>query len=83
MIGSVLSCVDWAGRGGGIGERSKGPLAYFMKPPPVQHSDERARQMAEEFIAAQGAPVPIREGAAPSSARGDNVGVQDVHRPSV
>ena len=28
-----------------------GPSAYFMKSPPIQHSDEEARQMVEEFIA--------------------------------
>jgi len=31
--------------------------AYFMKSPPVQHSDKLARQMTEEFIAAN-APSP-------------------------
>jgi myo-inositol-1-phosphate synthase len=30
----------------------EGPSAYFMKSPPVQHSDDAARQMVEEFIAA-------------------------------
>jgi myo-inositol-1-phosphate synthase len=29
-----------------------GPSAYFMKSPPVQYTDEQARQMVEEFIAA-------------------------------
>jgi myo-inositol-1-phosphate synthase len=33
----------------------EGPSAYFMKSPPVQHSDDRARQMVEEFIAEQAA----------------------------
>jgi len=36
----------------GIGGTLEGPSAYFMKSPPVQHSDELARQMTEEFIAA-------------------------------
>jgi myo-inositol-1-phosphate synthase len=27
-----------------------GPSAYFMKSPPVQFSDEMAREMVEEFI---------------------------------
>jgi len=27
-----------------------GPSAYFMKSPPIQYSDEEARQMVEEFI---------------------------------
>jgi myo-inositol-1-phosphate synthase len=30
-----------------------GPSAYFMKSPPVQYSDDVARQMVEAFIAAQ------------------------------
>ena len=33
-----------------------------MTSPPVQHSDARARQLAEEFIAAPGAPVPVGGG---------------------
>ena len=28
-----------------------GPSAYFMKSPPVQHTDDEARRMVEEFIA--------------------------------
>jgi hypothetical protein len=28
-----------------------GPSAYFMKSPPVQYSDDVARQMVEDFIA--------------------------------
>src|ERR687883_33420 len=47
----------------GIGGILEGPSAYFMKSPPVQHTDERARQMVEEFIAAPGAPVPVGDGA--------------------
>jgi myo-inositol-1-phosphate synthase len=35
----------------GIGGALEGPSAYFMKSPPVQHRDEHARQMVEEFIA--------------------------------
>ncbi|MGH9198664.1 MAG: inositol-3-phosphate synthase, partial [Acidimicrobiia bacterium] len=35
----------------GIGGPLLGPAAYFMKSPPVQYSDEEARQMVEEFIA--------------------------------
>jgi hypothetical protein len=30
-----------------------GPSAYFMKSPPVQFSDEEARQMVEEFAAGE------------------------------
>jgi myo-inositol-1-phosphate synthase len=35
----------------GIGGPLIGPSAYFMKSPPVQFSDERAREMVDEFIA--------------------------------
>jgi len=34
----------------GISGTLKGPAAYFMKSPPVQYSDEEARQMVESFI---------------------------------
>jgi myo-inositol-1-phosphate synthase len=40
----------------GIGGALEGPSAYFMKSPPVQHRDEVARQLVEEFIAV-GAPA--------------------------
>ncbi len=33
----------------GIGGPLLGPSAYFMKSPPVQHRDEEARQMVEDF----------------------------------
>ena len=32
-----------------------GPAAYFMKSPPVQFSDDAAREMVEEFILGNGA----------------------------
>jgi myo-inositol-1-phosphate synthase len=35
----------------GISGALVGPAAYFMKSPPVQHRDEQARQMVEDFIA--------------------------------
>ncbi len=34
----------------GFGGYVEGPCAYFMKHPPKQHPDEKARQMVEEFI---------------------------------
>ncbi|MGE5618036.1 MAG: inositol-3-phosphate synthase [Sphingomonadaceae bacterium] len=34
----------------GISGALLGPSAYFMKSPPVQYSDEKAREMVEEFI---------------------------------
>jgi myo-inositol-1-phosphate synthase len=39
----------------GIGGPLIGPSAYFMKSPPVQFSDEAAREMVEEFILGNGA----------------------------
>jgi len=38
----------------GIGGPLIGPSAYFMKSPPVQFSDEAAREMVEEFIVGNG-----------------------------
>jgi len=35
----------------GIGGPLEGPSAYFMKSPPVQHRDEEAHRMVEEFAA--------------------------------
>ena len=35
----------------GIGGTVIGPSAYFMKSPPVQYTDDEARQMVEAFIA--------------------------------
>ena len=39
----------------GVGGPLMGPSAYFMKSPPVQFSDEAAREMVEEFILGNGA----------------------------
>ena len=36
----------------GIAGALEGPSAYFMKSPPVQHKDEKAREMTEAFIRA-------------------------------
>jgi len=38
----------------GIGGPIIGPSAYFMKSPPVQFSDEMAREMVEQFIVGSG-----------------------------
>ncbi len=35
----------------GLSGTLEGPSAYFMKAPPVQHTDDEARRMVEEFIA--------------------------------
>jgi myo-inositol-1-phosphate synthase len=34
----------------GIAGALEGPSAYFMKSPPKQHTDERAREMVEAFV---------------------------------
>jgi len=39
----------------GVGGPIIGPSAYFMKSPPVQFSDDAARDMVEEFIQGNGA----------------------------
>jgi myo-inositol-1-phosphate synthase len=36
----------------------EGPSAYFMKSPPIQHSDEVAREMVEAFIRDEAPAVP-------------------------
>jgi myo-inositol-1-phosphate synthase len=38
----------------GVGGPLIGPSAYFMKSPPVQFSDEGAREMVQEFILGNG-----------------------------
>ncbi|HXF37900.1 MAG TPA: hypothetical protein VNO17_12090, partial [Actinomycetota bacterium] len=38
----------------GVGGPLIGPSAYFMKSPPVQFSDEAAREMVEAFIMGNG-----------------------------
>jgi hypothetical protein len=38
-----------------------GPSAYFKKSPPVQYTDEQARQLTEEFIAEYGGKRSIRK----------------------
>src|SRR5207247_1158852 len=67
----------------GLGGTLEGPAAYFMKSPPVQHSDERARQMVEEFISVQVPAAPVRAGADETSARWDDADVVDVYGPAV
>jgi myo-inositol-1-phosphate synthase len=49
VVVDAVRCIKLAldrGEGGAI----KGPSAYFMKSPPVQYSDDQARQMVEDFI---------------------------------
>jgi myo-inositol-1-phosphate synthase len=40
----------------GMGGAVYGPSAYFMKSPPTQYTDDKARQMVEDFIAGKGKP---------------------------
>jgi myo-inositol-1-phosphate synthase len=49
----------------GISGALEGPAAYFMKSPPVQYKDEKAREMTEAFINATArldSPVPTPAG---------------------
>ncbi|HEX2062874.1 MAG TPA: inositol-3-phosphate synthase [Acidimicrobiales bacterium] len=50
VIIDALRCARIA-KDRGIGGPLSGPSAYFMKSPPVQHRDEEARQMVEDFAA--------------------------------
>jgi myo-inositol-1-phosphate synthase len=42
----------------GLGGALEGPSAYLMKSPPVQYSDEQARNLVEEFIGKEKPQVP-------------------------
>jgi myo-inositol-1-phosphate synthase len=53
VIIDALRCAKIA-KDRGIGGPLIGPSAYFMKSPPVQFSDEAAREMVEEFILGSG-----------------------------
>jgi myo-inositol-1-phosphate synthase len=55
--GIVIDAVRSAklGMDRGVGGPLIGPSAYFMKSPPVQFSDDAAREMVEEFILGNGA----------------------------
>ena len=81
VIDAVRCCKLTLDRG--LGGTLQGPAAYLMKSPPVQHSDERARQMVEALIAAPGAPAPVPDGATSTGARGDDAGVGAVHCSTV
>jgi myo-inositol-1-phosphate synthase len=48
VIIDALRCAKLA-KDRGIGGPVIGPSAYFMKSPPVQFTDDEARQMVEEF----------------------------------
>jgi myo-inositol-1-phosphate synthase len=53
VIIDALRCAKIA-KDRGIGGPIIGPSAYFMKSPPVQFSDEMAREMVDQFIAGTG-----------------------------
>src|SRR6478736_291925 len=53
VIIDALRCAKLA-KDRGIGGPLIGPSAYFMKSPPVQFSDDMAREMVEEFILGDG-----------------------------
>jgi myo-inositol-1-phosphate synthase len=53
VIIDALRCAKVA-QDRGIGGPLIGPSAYFMKSPPVQFSDDMAREMVEEFILGDG-----------------------------
>ncbi len=38
----------------GIGGQLDGPSSYLMKTPPIQYTDDQARQLVEQFIRANG-----------------------------
>jgi myo-inositol-1-phosphate synthase len=57
VIIDALRCAKLA-KDRGIGGPIIGPSAYFMKSPPVQFTDEEARQMVEDFAAGD-APLEV------------------------
>ena len=42
----------------GLSGSLRAPSAYFMKTPPVQYTDDQARQMVEAFIAGEAVAAP-------------------------
>ena len=64
VVIDALRCVKLA-RDRGIAGALDGPSAYFMKSPPVQYPDERAREMVEAYI--EGAETRSRVPAAVAS----------------
>ncbi len=49
IVIDAVRCVKLA-KDRGIAGVLEGPSAYFMKSPPIQHRDEEARRLVEEFI---------------------------------
>ena len=65
VIIDALRCAKLA-KDRGIGGPIIGPSAYFMKSPPVQFTDEEARQMVEEFAAGE-TPLEVVDRPAPTA----------------
>jgi myo-inositol-1-phosphate synthase len=45
----------------GLSGSLEGPSAYFMKSPPIQHSDNDARRLTEEFIKKHGSATALKK----------------------
>ena len=64
VIDAVRCCK--LGLDNGLSGALVGPASYFQKSPPIQYTDEQARQLTEEFIAKYGwkqagrKPMPVR-----------------------
>jgi myo-inositol-1-phosphate synthase len=56
IVIDAIRCIRLA-QDSGLGGPLLGPSAYFMKSPPVQHSDDEAQRMVEEFIHSVGSQV--------------------------
>jgi myo-inositol-1-phosphate synthase len=48
----------------GIGGALNGPSSYYMKSPPLQFTDDEARELVEAFIRGDEAPATKRRGGA-------------------
>ena len=73
VIDAVRCCK--LGLDNGLSGALIGPASYFKKSPPVQYTDEQARQLTEEFIAKYGwkqagrKPAPVRAAAKKPAAK--------------
>jgi myo-inositol-1-phosphate synthase len=54
VVDAIRACKVALDRG--ISGPLKGPSAYFMKSPPIQYTDDVARQMVQDFIEGEDAP---------------------------
>jgi myo-inositol-1-phosphate synthase len=58
VVIDAVRCAKLA-RDRGIGGALIAPSSYFMKSPPVQYTDDEARELVEQFIAGEDAPQPV------------------------